>query len=81
MPMPGQPFPNCLLEEGIVRTHAWEEALAQLADLDDFRWQALGLPENAAGTHTINLASKVVELILPLLKLLGWHDPAFSRSG
>ena len=72
--MPGQLFTNYFLEDGILRTAAWQESLSQPADFDSFRAQALALLENAANFHTINEASTEQELIRPLFELLGWVD-------
>ncbi|MCY3991296.1 MAG: hypothetical protein OXF50_08740 [Caldilineaceae bacterium] len=72
--MPGQLFTTYFLEEGILRTDAWQEALSQPAELESFRAQALALLDNAAGFHSINEASTEQELIRPLLDLLGWGD-------
>ena len=72
--MPGQLFTNYFLEDGILRTAAWQESLSQPADFDSFRAQALALLENAANFHTINEASTEQELIRPLFELLGWAD-------
>ncbi len=72
--MPGQLFTNYFLEEGILRTGAWQEFLSQPADLDAFCAQAHALLENAAAFHTINEAATEQELIRPLFDLLGWAD-------
>ncbi len=72
--MPGQLFTNYFLEEGILRTGAWQEFLSQPQDLDAFRNQAHALLENAAAFHTINEAATEQELIRPLFDLLGWAD-------
>ena len=72
--MPGQLFTNYFLEEGILRTHAWQESLSQPADFESFRAQAQALLENAAAFHTINEAATEQELIRPLFDLLGWAD-------
>ncbi len=72
--MPGQLFTTYFLEEGILHTDAWQEALSQPAELESFRAQALALLDNAAGFHSINEASTEQELIRPLLELLGWGD-------
>ena len=72
--MPGQLFTNYFLEEGILRTGAWQESLSQPADLEAFCAQAHALLENAAAFHTINEAATEQELIRPLFDLLGWAD-------
>ena len=72
--MPGQLFTNYFLEEGILRTAAWQESLSQPADFESFRAQAHALLENAATFHTINEAATEQELIRPLFDLLGWTD-------
>ena len=72
--MPGRLFTTYFLEEGILHTDAWQEALSQPAELESFRAQALALLDNAAGFHSINEASTEQELIRPLLELLGWAD-------
>ena len=72
--MPGQLFTSYFLEEGILRTDAWQESLSQPSDFDSFRAQALALLENAANFHTINEAATEQELIRPFLELLGWVD-------
>jgi hypothetical protein len=72
--MPGQLFTNYFLEEGILRTGAWQEFLSQPQDLDAFRNQAHALLKNAATFHTINEAATEQELIRPLFDLLGWAD-------
>ena len=72
--MPGQLFTSYFLEEGILRTDAWQESLSQPSDFDSFRAQALALLENAASFHTINEAATEQELIRPFLELLGWVD-------
>ncbi len=72
--MPGQLFTSYFLEEGILRTHAWQQSLSQPAYFDSFRAQAHALLENAAAFHTINEAATEQELIRPLLELLGWAD-------
>ena len=72
--MPGQLFTNYFLEDGILRTQAWQESLSQPSDFDSFRSQAHALLENAANFHTINEASTEQELIRPLFELLGWAD-------
>ena len=72
--MPGQLFTSYFLEEGILRTDAWQESLSQPSDFDSFRAQAHALLNNAATFHTINEASTEQELIRPLFDLLGWAD-------
>ena len=72
--MPGQLFTNYFLEEGILRTPAWQESLSQPADFESFRAQAHALLKNAAAFHTINEAATEQELIRPLFDLLGWAD-------
>ena len=72
--MPGQLFTSYFLEEGILRTDAWQESLSQPSDFDSFRSQAHALLKNAANFHTINEAATEQELIRPLFELLGWAD-------
>ena len=72
--MPGQLFTNYFLEEGILRTHAWQESLSQPADFDSFRAHTQAFIEKAASAHTINEATTEQDLIRPLLDLLGWID-------
>ena len=72
--MPGQLFTNYFLEEGILRTPAWQESLSQPADFESFRAHAHALLKNAATFHTINEAATEQELIRPLFDLLGWAD-------
>ena len=72
--MPGQLFTNYFLEEGILRTGAWQEFLSQPQDLETFCDQARALLKNAAAFHTINEAATEQELIRPLFDLLGWAD-------
>ena len=72
--MPGQLFTNYFLEEGILRTAAWQESLSQPADFESFRAHAHALLKNAATFHTINEAATEQELIRPLFDLLGWAD-------
>ncbi len=72
--MPGQLFTNYFLEEGILRTHAWQESLSQPADFESFRAHAQALLKNAATFHTINEAATEQELIRPLFDLLGWAE-------
>ncbi len=72
--MPGQLFTNYFLEEGILRTGAWQQSLSQPADFEAFRAQAHALLKNAATFHTINEAATEQELIRPLFELLGWAD-------
>ena len=70
--MPGQLFTNYFLEEGILRTQAWQDSLSQPADFESFRAQTHALLKNAAAFHTINEAATEQELIRPLFDLLGW---------
>ncbi len=72
--MPGQLFTSYFLEEGILRTPAWQESLSQPADFESFRAHAQALLKNAATFHTINEAATEQELIRPLFDLLGWAD-------
>ena len=72
--MPGQLFTSYFIEEGILRTDAWQESLSQPSAFDSFRAQALALLQNAANFHTINEAATEQELIRPLFELLGWVD-------
>ena len=72
--MPGQLFTNYFLEEGILRTPAWQGSLSQPADFESFRAHAHALLKNAATFHTINEAATEQELIRPLFDLLGWAD-------
>ncbi len=52
--MPGQLFTNYFLEEGILRTRAWQQSLSRPADFESFRAHAHALLKNAATFHTIN---------------------------
>ena len=72
--MPGQLFTSYFLEEGILRTGAWQQSLSQPADFESFCAQAHALLKNAATFHTINEAATEQELIRPLFDLLGWAD-------
>ena len=83
--MPGQLFTNYFLEEGILRTRAWQQSLSQPAYFESFRAQTHARLENAAAFHTINEAATEQELIRPEdidMPQPGWRRfiPAFTLA-
>ena len=72
--MPGQLFTDYFLRDGIQSTDEWGEALATPQELEAFR-EGLRRPYEAlSGSQDPNEAVTEQELILPVLKLLGWAD-------
>ena len=72
--MPGQLFTHYFLEEGIRLTEAWQELPRQPPQSSDFGAAVAALFERMYSYQNPNEAVTELDLIRPLLELLGWAD-------
>jgi hypothetical protein len=72
--MSGQLLTQYFLKDGIQDTDDWKESLAQSQDLADFK-QSLGRILDTAATYSApNESVTELDVIRPVLELLGWHS-------